>query len=882
MSDDVLVAPESILLTSRANQPHSHHGETMSASTLTAVHEFPPVGHNHAVQFYESDDFLADTVADFIGKGLVAAEPVVVIATKEHRDSFAAALALRGLEVAEATASGDLLMIDAREALASFMAGNLPDPQRFRENVGGLIEKVARGRQKIRAYGEMVDLLWRDGNPDGAIRLEELWNDLSEHYSFNLLCAYPMGNFYSETHSAHFEEVCRTHSHVYPAETISSAADSQALARQIAVLQQQARALTSEIEHRKGLEGALRDSLAGRRKAEQDLQDFVDNATIGLHWVGPDGTILWANKAELELLGYPRDEYVGHNIAEFHADADAIADILRRLAAKEAIYDYEAPLRAKDGSIRHVAISSNVLFEEDQFIHTRCFTRDITERKELERAAQRTSEDNAFLLKATTALNRSLQYDERLRDVAELAVPRLADWCAVNAGSDEHGGERPAVACGDEPANHDDGARLTIPMRVGDQPFGAITFARTMRYDEADITLATEFGRRAAAALENARLYHLAQEANRIKDQFLATLSHELRTPLTAILGWSRMLTLGGLDPETMRTACGTIERAARTQAALIDDLLDLSKVVTGKLALRNEPVELGAVISGAMETLQLAAETKGIRLDIAPIADRAIVNGDPTRLQQIAWNLVSNAIKFSDAGGSVLIAVERRNESARIIVRDEGRGIAAEFLPHVFDPFRQADGAITREHGGLGLGLAIVKYLAELHGGSVTANSAGEGQGATFVVTLPLITRRLPKIETPAFPDEADLTGVAVLVVDDDRDTRNLVAAMLRRAGSTVVTAESVGSATSALSVMTPDVIVTDLSMPGGDGFAFLRELHGDERRRNIPVVALTASTEEHAQQRVRAAGFDAYVRKPIDPLQFVGVVAQLYRAPR
>ena len=363
--------------------------------------------------------------------------------------------------------------------------------------------------------------------------------------------------------------------------------------------------------------------------------------------------------------------------------------------------------------------------------------------RKAERAARRTSDDNEFLLNATTALNRSLAYDERLRDVAELAVPRLADWCSVNAGSDEHGGERPAVACGDEPANCGDGSKLTVPMRVGDQPFGAITLVRAAGFDDADVALATEFGRRAAVALENARLYHLAQEANRMKDQFLATLSHELRTPLTAILGWSRMLTQGGLDPETIRTACGTIERAARTQAALIDDLLDLSKVVTGKLALRNEPVELGAVIDGAMETLRLAAETKGIRLDVAPIADRAIVNGDPTRLQQIAWNLVSNAIKFSDAGGSILIAVERRNESARIIVRDEGRGIAAEFLPHVFEPFRQADGAITREHGGLGLGLAIVKYLAELHGGTVTASSAGEGQGATFVVTLPLITSR-------------------------------------------------------------------------------------------------------------------------------------------
>jgi signal transduction histidine kinase/CheY-like chemotaxis protein len=605
----------------------------MTVSTLSAVHESAMSGPNHAVQFYESDDFLRDSVADFIGHGLVAGEPVIVIATEEHRSAFAGALAARGLDVVEAKASGDLVMLDARETLATFMTGPTPDPERFLASVGGVIGRTARGRQQCRAYGEMVDLLWRDGNPEGAIRLEELWNDLAEHYTFNLLCAYPMGNFYSESHAAHFEHVCRTHSHVFPAETISAkGADVHALAREIAVLQQRARALTSEIEHRKELELALREALATQRKAEQ---------------------------------------------------------------------------------------------EKDR----------------------------------------------------------------------------------------------------------------------------------------------LQQEASRMKDQFLATLSHELRTPLTAILGWSRILTLGGLDADTIHTACGTIERAAKTQAALIDDLLDLSKVVTGKLALHDEPVELTSVIESALETVRLAADTKGIRLDVAPIADRAIVTGDPTRMQQIIWNLLSNAIKFSDAGGRVLVALERRNDSACIIIRDEGRGIAPAFLPHVFDAFRQADGAVTREHGGLGLGLAIVKYLAELHGGSVTATSAGEGHGSTFTVTLPLAMQRT-KAEPALTDDAADITGIAVLVIDDDSDTRELVAAMLRRAGGTVVAAESVAHALSALGVITPDVIVSDLT--SDDGAALLRTLAADQRRRRIPVIALT----EHAEGE---AGFSAAVRKPIDPILFVRAVAEV-----
>jgi len=605
----------------------------MTVSTLTAVRESAMSGHNHAVQFYESEDFLRDTVADFIGNGLVAGEPVIVIATQDHRDAFAAALASRGLDLKEAASSGDLVMLDARETLTTFMAGSMPHPERFIDSVGGVIGKTARGRQQCRAYGEMVDVLWRDGNPEGAIRLEELWNDLAAHYTFNLLCAYPMGNFYSESHAAQFEHVCRTHSHVFPAESFSATSnDAKALAREVALLQQQARALTSEIEHRKELEKALREALVTQRRAEQ---------------------------------------------------------------------------------------------EKDR----------------------------------------------------------------------------------------------------------------------------------------------LQQEASRMKDQFLATLSHELRTPLTAILGWSRMLTLGGLDADTMRTACGTIERAARTQAALIDDLLDLSKVVTGKLSLRNEPVELTSVIAGALETVRLAADTKAIRLDVAPMSERAVVAGDPTRMQQIIWNLLSNAIKFSDPGGSVLVALERRHDSARVIIRDEGRGIAPEFLPHVFDPFRQADGAITREHGGLGLGLAIVKYLAELHGGSVTATSAGEGHGSTFVVTLPLAMQRSTNAEPATADDVANISGIAILVIDDDSDTRDLVTAMLRRAGGTVVAAESVASALSTLGVITPDVIVSDLE--SGDGAALLRTLAADQRRCRIPVIALTEDPEG-------SAGFSASVRKPIDPQQFVRAVAE------
>src|SRR6185436_9766241 len=283
------------------------------------------------------------------------------------------------------------------------------------------------------------------------------------------------------------------------------------------------------------------------------------------------------------------------------------------------------------------------------------------------------------------------------------------------------------------------------------------------------------------------------------------------------------------------------IERSARTQATLIDDLLDLSRVVTGKLTLQTELVDLTSIIASAVATQRLAAEAKGIAVNVRTGDERAVVMGDPTRLQQIVWNLLSNAIKFSDTGAVVTIELERDVDRARILVRDDGRGISPEFLPHVFEPFRQADGASTRRHGGLGLGLAIVKYLTELHGGTVSASSRGDGRGATFMIALPLALRRSVEADAPVRDEIVDLRGTSVMLVDDDAPTRDLVVAMLRRCGADVCAADSVLAAREMLSVRTPHVIVTDIAMPGHDGFALLE--HVRSRADAIPVVALTAS---------------------------------------
>jgi PAS domain S-box-containing protein len=330
--------------------------------------------HEHLVQFYEDDAFLVDEVTEFIGAGLQAGESGIVIATPAHRSD----LAQRLQAIDGSWHPGQYIALDAAETLSKFMVDGWPDERRFT----GLMEDVLRraahnGTRQVRAFGEMVALLWADGKHDAALRLEELWNDLARTHSFSLLCAYPMQGFDDEEHGHSFLHICKAHSQVRPAESFAGTAAPDELQRQVALLQQKAAALEGEVARRRRVEQALRER-------ERELSDFLENAVEGLHKVGADGTILWANQAELDILGYPPEEYIGRHIAEFHADREAIQQILETLQRGEAFHDCPATLRCRDGSIKHVRISSNALIENGEFIHTRCFTRDVTDRVRLE------------------------------------------------------------------------------------------------------------------------------------------------------------------------------------------------------------------------------------------------------------------------------------------------------------------------------------------------------------------------------------------------------------------------------------------------------------------------------------------------------------------
>jgi PAS domain S-box-containing protein len=371
-----------------------------------------------------------------------------------------------------------------------------------------------------------------------------------------------------------------------------------------------------------------------------------------------------------------------------------------------------------------------------------------------------------------------------------------------------------------------------------------------------------------------------ADRANQIKDEFLAVLSHELRSPLNPILGWSKLLQQRKFDAAKTAMALQTIERNARLQVQLIDDLLDISRILRGKLILTVMPVDMSKVISEALETVRLAAEAKAIEIDTTILPSIGIVIGDAGRLQQVVWNLLSNAVKFTPHQGQVAITLALDETDAQIQVTDSGKGIGSDFLPYVFEHFRQEDGAITRKFGGLGLGLAIVQQIVELHGGTVAVDSLGEGQGATFTVRIPLAPRshELPAIQQPS-DSTGDLSGIHVLVVDDDADSREFVAFVLEQAGAIVT---KVASATKALQVFSqavPEIVVSDIGMPEMDGYMLMRHIRSLplEQGGQIPAIALTAYAGEIDLQQAIAAGFQRHIAKPIDPEAVVAIVTEL-----
>jgi len=435
---------------------------------------------------------------------------------------------------------------------------------------------------------------------------------------------------------------------------------------------------------------------------------------------------------------------------------------------------------------------------------------------------------------------------------------------------------------------------MAVPMAVMGRIIGTIEVQSYVAdvYRPEHVTAMSMAANLTAVAIENVRLLKLertareaAEESNRLKDEFLATVSHELRTPLTAILGWSRLLEGGTLDDSATQQALETIWRNAKAQAQIVDDILDVSRIITGNLYIDLHPLEVVPVVENAINVVRPTADAKGIRIETYFDSKPAVISGDANRLQQVVWNLLSNAVKFTDSGGRVCVKVSQVGATVEIKVSDTGRGISKEFLPYAFERFSQADSTTTRQHGGLGLGLAIARHLVEIHGGMIAADSAGDGQGATFTIKLPLVeatvgARDFNEVSQPATPLQL-LSGVNVLLVDDDVDTLTLMATALSRRHANVTAVSSAGEAILAITQKRPDVLVSDIAMPGEDGYGLIEKVRSLENRQaaNIPAVAITAYAKEEDRKRALSSGFQIYLAKPVEMTELVSVVARAAR---
>ncbi|MGD9647139.1 MAG: PAS domain S-box protein [Pirellulales bacterium] len=648
-------------------------------------------------------------------------------------------------------------------------------------------------------------------------------------------------------------------------------------------------------------------------RSERELADFFDNAAIGLHWVGPDGVIMRANRADYELLGYSQDNYVGRPLAEFYADEREIQDIFSRLQAGETVENREATLRHRDGSLRHVLVTSNVYREDGEFVHTRCFTRDITARK-------RAQEGLSFLVDATTSLAAIVDHRSALEQAARLTIPYLADFTVLtllgpdrqiefqaHAHRDPAQEERLKSLLSRFPLNWESpsivvsalasgrpqfvaelapaalgklvGSKehlnaalelqprsaIAVPLMIRDRVIGALSLvmAESQRtYDEQDLQLAEEFARRVATALDNAQLFQSLQETNRQKDEFLAMLAHELRNPLAAI---RYAVTLGQMSTDDASEVYEIVERQVDNLAHLVDDLLDVSRVSRDKIKLVREYLDARTIIQRAAAAAKAFIDEKQhtLQLDIKPGLLPLWV--DPTRAEQIIGNLLVNAAKFTPPEGRIVVRAWAENQQVVIQVIDNGAGLPPEMLSRVFELFAQGDRSLDRSAGGLGIGLTVARRLAEMHGGSLSAASAGLGLGAEFTLRLPLIEAPSDAAAQGTHSSGHPLPPQKILVVDDNRDTARTSAMLLRAAGHEVEEAHDGPTALEVARRFHPQSILLDIGLPGLNGYEVCRTLRREGFDQTL-IIAISGYGQPEDRHRSREAGFDQHLVKPVN----------------
>ena len=684
-----------------------------------------------------------------------------------------------------------------------------------------------------------------------------------------------------------------------------------------------ARAQTAPIL-RRDLRGDALEANEGR--FELLVQSVLD---YGIFLLSVRGIVTSWNAGAERIKGYRADEIIGRHFSTFYPAADVAAGKCEHellIAERDGRFEEEG-FRLRKGGEQFWAnvVITAVRNHAGELIGFGKVTRDLSERRKAEREL-RSSEERLRLLVASVRDYAIFVLDptghvatwnpgaERLKGYTESEIvgshfSRFYPEAEVRAGKCEMELENAQRLGSFEDEGwrvRKDGSRFwanVVITPIRDAEDVLVGFAKVTRdlsdrkqHEEERINLARAEEARRIAELneESARILaedlrkarDRAEEATRIKDEFLATVSHELRTPLNAILGWSRMLSSGGLDPAQVAHAVEIIGRNATAQTHIIDDLLDVSRIIAGQLRLDIDFVDVNSVVNAAVDVVRPAADAKRILLSAIPNSDIDLVKGDASRLQQVLWNLLSNAVKFTPRGGKVSVSVERDDAAVKIAVTDTGNGVSPEFLPHVFDRFAQQEGSASRKIGGLGLGLAIVKHLVELHGGTVAAHSEGDGAGSTFIVKVPAAALRVSVPgRQPSSATAHDLSipplllGLKVLVIDDEFDALELTRMILEKAGVIVSVAENVTEALRTIQQQKPDVIVSDIGMPEEDGYAFIRQLRELPRELGggTPAVALTAFARAEDRRKALLAGFQDHAAKPIEPQELLMVIANL-----
>ncbi|MEP6774018.1 MAG: PAS domain S-box protein [Chloroflexota bacterium] len=700
--------------------------------------------HAHSVQFYEDTAFPLDDLTRYIGSALETGDAGIVIATRPHREELARRLESLGFDLALAAKQGRYTSLDAAAILSRIMRDGSPDTALFTELMGGVIQRALAActgeHGRVVAFGEMVALLWGGGTTQAAIQLEHLWNDLGKTHPFDLHCAYPISSFARASDVGVVEEICATHSHVIPAETYTSLDNDQERFRAITLLQQKARVLEFEIEERKKAQETL-------ERKERELSDFFENAALGLHWVGPDGTILRVNQAELDLLGYSHDEYIGHNIAEFHADEQTISDILNRLTCGETLHDYEARLRCKDGSVKHVLISSNVLRENGRFVHTRCFTRDITDRVQAEQALRES--ESRFRTMADT-----VPVMVWVADVHKYRIYFNRYWLDFTGRTIEQ-----ELGFGWMDDLHPDDLQRYMDL------YGASFATRTefkieyrlRRYDgeyswilSHGVPLFSQDGTFAGFTGSSMDITDRVQLDQR-KDTFIALASHELRTPVTSLKMNTQLLKrhferAGDLD---VVRRLGKMDDQLSKLTDLVRSLLDVAKIESGKLDFTFTEFSVEDLLIDTVDDLQQLFAEHEIVLENLSTLQGAKILADRERLRQVLINLIANAVKFSPTGQRVHLGADLKDDHVTIHVQDHGIGIPRFEQDRIFERLYQVthSGSTRAEtYPGLGIGLYISAEIVKRHGGRIWVKSA-VGQGSTFYFTIPL---SIPPSELP------------------------------------------------------------------------------------------------------------------------------------